>query len=159
MAWHRKGNKPLSEPMLTQFTDAYMRGTRGRCVKYRKNTGFAGFQWCTRFYKTFYVVPHLLNLCNCMSVASPLSYVNRCCSAVYIFIHTPIEAWTKWLTFSGTSFRVIWIKIVVKIPTFSPKKMHLKMLSVSVLTHWGRVTHLCVSKLTIIGSDNGLSPD
>ena len=26
------------------------------------------------------------------------------------------------------------------------------------LTHWGRVTHTCVSKLTIIGSDNGLSP-
>ena len=28
----------------------------------------------------------------------------------------------------------------------------------SHLTHWGRVTHICVSKLTIIGSDNGLSP-
>ena len=27
------------------------------------------------------------------------------------------------------------------------------------LTHWGRVTHICVSKLTIIGSHNGLSPD
>ena len=27
------------------------------------------------------------------------------------------------------------------------------------LTHWGRVTHICVSKLTLIGSDNGLSPD
>ena len=26
------------------------------------------------------------------------------------------------------------------------------------LTHWGRVTHICVSKLTIIGSDNGLLP-
>ena len=26
------------------------------------------------------------------------------------------------------------------------------------LTHWGRVTHICVSKLTIIGADNGLSP-
>ena len=26
------------------------------------------------------------------------------------------------------------------------------------LTHWGWVTHICVSKLTIIGSDNGLSP-
>ena len=25
--------------------------------------------------------------------------------------------------------------------------------------HWGRVTHICVGKLTIIGSDNGLSPD
>ena len=27
------------------------------------------------------------------------------------------------------------------------------------LTHWGRMTHICVGKLTIIGSDNGLSPD
>ena len=27
-----------------------------------------------------------------------------------------------------------------------------------VLTHWGRVTHICVSELTTIGSDNGLSP-
>ena len=31
-------------------------------------------------------------------------------------------------------------------------------LSAEWLTHWGRVTHICVSKLTIIGSDNGLSP-
>ena len=29
---------------------------------------------------------------------------------------------------------------------------------VHVLTHWGLVTYICVSKLTIIGSDNGLSP-
>ena len=29
---------------------------------------------------------------------------------------------------------------------------------VNTLTHWGRVTHICVSKLTIIGSDNSLSP-
>ena len=28
----------------------------------------------------------------------------------------------------------------------------------NTLTHWGRVTHICLSKLTIIGSDNGLSP-
>ena len=26
------------------------------------------------------------------------------------------------------------------------------------LTHWSRVTHICVSELTIIGSDNGLLP-
>ena len=26
------------------------------------------------------------------------------------------------------------------------------------LTHWGRVTHICVGKSSIIGSDNGLSP-
>ena len=28
----------------------------------------------------------------------------------------------------------------------------------SALTHWGRVTHICVGNLTIIGSDIGLSP-
>ena len=27
-----------------------------------------------------------------------------------------------------------------------------------VLTHWGCVTHICISNLTIIGSDNGLLP-
>ena len=27
------------------------------------------------------------------------------------------------------------------------------------LTHWGRVTHICISKLTIIHSDNGLLPE
>ena len=29
----------------------------------------------------------------------------------------------------------------------------------SSVIYWGRVTHICVSKLTIIGSDNGLAPD
>ena len=28
----------------------------------------------------------------------------------------------------------------------------------SSLTHWGRVTHICVNKLATIDSDNGLSP-
>ena len=28
----------------------------------------------------------------------------------------------------------------------------------SLATHWGRVTHICASTLTIIDSDNGLSP-
>ena len=27
-----------------------------------------------------------------------------------------------------------------------------------IFTHWGRVTHICASDLTNIGSDNGLSP-
>ena len=26
MAWRRKGDKPFPEPMMTQFTEAYMRG-------------------------------------------------------------------------------------------------------------------------------------
>ena len=38
------------------------------------------------------------------------------------------------------------------------KKMVILSQTQWVLTHWSRVTHICVSKLTIIGSDNGLSP-
>ena len=32
-------------------------------------------------------------------------------------------------------------------------------LGLNVLTHWGRVTHICVGELPIIGSDNDLSPE
>ena len=32
-------------------------------------------------------------------------------------------------------------------------------LSIFLSNHWGRVMHICASKLTIIGSDDGLSPD
>ena len=34
-----------------------------------------------------------------------------------------------------------------------------QLLKKNCLTHWGRMTHICVIRLTIIGSDNGLSPD
>ena len=42
--------------------------------------------------------------------------------------------------------------------TMSSRKWRPFCLSLNVLTHWGRVTHICVSKPTTIGSDNGLSP-
>ena len=32
-------------------------------------------------------------------------------------------------------------------------------LGLNALTHWGRVTYICVIKLTVIGYDNGLSPE
>ena len=35
---------------------------------------------------------------------------------------------------------------------------HMASLGHNELTHWGRVTHICVCNLAIIGSDNGLSP-
>ena len=41
---------------------------------------------------------------------------------------------------------------------FGAKALPEPMLAYCQLIHWGRVTHICVGKLTIIGSDNGLSP-
>ena len=35
---------------------------------------------------------------------------------------------------------------------------YVNVLEIPYLTHWGRVTHICFGKLTIIGSDNGLLP-
>ena len=37
-------------------------------------------------------------------------------------------------------------------------KQTVLLMAAMVLTHWGRVTHIYVGNLTIIGSDNGLSP-
>ena len=36
--------------------------------------------------------------------------------------------------------------------------IHRESFPASLLTHWGPVTHICVGNLTIIGSDNDLSP-
>ena len=41
---------------------------------------------------------------------------------------------------------------------YLPLHLHIRV-NCHLLTHWGRVTHKCVGKLTNIGSDNGLSPE
>ena len=43
--------------------------------------------------------------------------------------------------------------------TTCTKKVYVDLNIDNFKTHWGRVPHICVSKLTIIGSDNSLSPD
>ena len=51
------------------------------------------------------------------------------------------------LLFCIMSWRMILLRLLLHLPGFRE------------LTHWGRVTHTSVGNLTIIGSDNGLSPD
>ena len=46
---------------------------------------------------------------------------------------------------------ILYDKCSVVVISFFLWKIH-------VLTHWGRETHICFSKLSIICSDNGLSP-
>ena len=52
------------------------------------------------------------------------------------------------------------IQIFVKFRSFAYSRFTMKyfILYTHHLTHWGQVAHICVSRLTIIGSDNGLSP-
>ena len=49
---------------------------------------------------------------------------------------------------AGTSVTIISTWFAQNVPVSVPVEW----------THWGRVTHKCVGNLTIIGSDNGLSP-
>ena len=54
---------------------------------------------------------------------------------------------------------IIWqLQIFNGIKPISLRTYTLWVTTTATMTHWGRGTHICVSKLTIIGSDNGLSP-
>ena len=66
----------------------------------------------------------------------------------FVLVMFQVESWT-WFSQSFTvSLRPYYL--------YNGSFIHGKM--ILYLTHWGRVTHICVSKLTIICSDNGLSP-
>ena len=60
------------------------------------------------------------------------------------------KQWWAWLMPSRPS-----VPFILK---YSGSITHIFQNGTLKLTHWGRVTHICVSKLTIIGSDYGLSP-
>ena len=44
------------------------------------------------------------------------------------------------------------------VPKVRVSLKHIRVTDPTDLTHWGRMTHICMCKLSIIGSDNGLSP-
>ena len=59
----------------------------------------------------------------------------------------------KWLISFGTGvFENRFGKVKLNLHDYIQQK------GMAYLTHWGQVTHICVRKLTTIGSDNGLSP-
>ena len=61
--------------------------------------------------------------------------------------------WMKNFTFDK-NFTELSSKILTDKVLFRVKAWH----QIGEKPHWGRATHKCISKLTIIGSDNGLSP-
>ena len=104
--------------------------------------------------------------------SAPSHYLNRCWHIVN---------WTLWHTFwwhppeqpslSHRAPRVHKLGIIQSWPTLIGQTVTGEIITSEyfrkcfnqgvvccVLTHWGRETHICVSNLTIIGSDNTLSP-
>ena len=74
-----------------------------------------------------------------------LLYINR--RGRYTIMTIPVEPWRIGYRTDNHTLAPKWI--------IRAQKLHL---TIGGLTHWGRMTHICVGKLTIIGSDNGLSP-
>ena len=58
------------------------------------------------------------------------------------------------ISYTGKMTCLYWIRAWLLVPPSHQQPWHWPC----SITHWGRVTHICVSNLTIIGSDNGLSP-
>ena len=73
-----------------------------------------------------------------------------------VLAYCQLDSWEQislkfeWEFYHFHSWKCIWNGHQPKWQPFCPGR--------DELTHWGRVTHICVSDLTIIGSDNGLSP-
>ena len=54
---------------------------------------------------------------------------------------------------------MIYVAIFFRVDSQLPgQSYHCSVQAKEKLAHWGRMTHICVGELTIIGSDNGLSP-
>ena len=86
---------------------------------------------------------------------------------VHIILITIIVALQVWFGVSRTEQNVIvimqWYCVLVifslvRASNYQVVHVHCVGYDGATLTHCGRVMHICVSKLTIIGSDNGLSP-
>ena len=65
---------------------------------------------------------------------------------VNVIVYYPIEILNLYI------IKWIWKRSLLTHMARIPCKVQLH------LTHWGRMTHICVGELAIIGSDNGLSP-
>ena len=113
MAWCRIGDKRLSEPMLTWFTDVYMQH-EGTWVKL---------------------------------IHSQRNHENPC-----LCYHHCVWKWPRWY---DTKLQW-WPGLHYYVHNYVARTRRINITLYS--THWGRVTHICEGKLTIIGSENGLSP-
>ena len=70
---------------------------------------------------------------------------------IFFFMINTYQAHRNWNWFSVNEPLHMFIRVTSVIIT----SVHIRYKP--LLTHWGGVTHICVGKLTIIGSDNGLA--
>ena len=134
MAWRRPGDKPLSEPMMV-ISLTHICVTRPQWVNV--DNGFVLNQWwpCSLIHME---ITRLKRVDNSSDVDLSSVWSSD--------IHLRLRAISPQLSVTNIVFKVTDLKFNSNLPVANK------------LTHWGQVTHICIRKLTIIGSDNGLSP-
>ena len=77
----------------------------------------------------------------------------------FFIIYTKFVFYFALLWVSYMSILPMWFRVTVltQVQSYDCPSASVEILK--PLTHWGQVTHICIDKLTIIGSDNGLSPE
>ena len=85
-------------------------------------------------------------------LSEPMLTYHQRCSAAFTWEKMPMS-WN-----CNICLEITILKLLLHFPganeLISPTVIHIHFR----LNHWSRVTHICVGKLAIIGSDNGLSP-
>ena len=85
------------------------------------------------------------------------NYNHACC--VFNFVRTSNKGHWNIIIHPANATGAFYRKSMKRHGTLTLRVIHnVEQCSSAVLTHWGRATHICVSKLTIIGLDNGLLP-
>ena len=96
---------------------------------------------------------------NIEMVSEPVSSRYKVCVMVYVYNYFVIQILIIRRCYSEISVEFF---ITTTFTRYHGSYSFVLLCSVSnqwlKLTHWGRVTHICVGNLIIIGSDNGLSP-
>ena len=102
----------------------------------------------------------LRNMCKNCEINLYMYKIMRCYFFswhIIVVIHHPCRVIRY--VYSGSIYWLTGRLRVLRVSEMSlPRWRTSRLLYHPLLTHWGRVTHICVNKLTIIGSDNGLPP-
>ena len=138
MAWCQTGDKPLSEPMSAQFT-VHVCVTWPQWVNtLRQRTN--GRHFADNIFKCIFINENVRILLKISLKFVPKVPINNI-PALFSWWLGADQATSHYLN----QWWLVYWRIYAS-------------LGLNELTHWGRVTHICVCKLTTIDSDNGLSP-
>ena len=144
MAWRRSGDKPSSEPMMISLL-THLCVTRPQWV----NIEMVLTHWGRDKMAANFQTPFSIALSWKKMFEFRLKFHWR------LFLRVQLTIFQHW-------FRK-WLG-AVQAPSHYLNQWWLDYrhiyasLGLNQLTHWGRVMHKCIVNLTIIGSDNGLSP-